>query len=165
MSLRRNGATLVTMEVVILIGIQAVGKSTFYYQRFGDTHIRINLDMLKTRHREQILVDACIAAKQPFVVDNTNTTAADRARYIAPAKAARFRVVGYYFPSTLQDAFQRNRQRATPKVIPEIGMAATHRRLEPPSLAEGFDLLYSVTIGENGDFAVQEWTDADPRPE
>ncbi len=146
------------MEAVILIGIQAVGKSTFYYQRFRDTHIRINLDMLKTRHREQILVDACLAAKQPFVVDNTNATVAERARYIAPAKAARFRVVGYYFQSKLQDAVQRNRQRATSKVIPEIGMAATYKRLEPPSLAEGFDQLFSVTIGESGEFAVQEWT-------
>ncbi len=147
------------MEAAILIGIQAVGKSTFYYQRFGDTHIRINLDMLKTRHREQILVDACLAAKQPFVVDNTNATIADRAWYIAPAKAARFRVVGYYFQSTLQDAVQRNRQRPTPKIIPEIGMAATHRRLQPPSLAEGFDQLFSVTIGESGEFAVEEWAD------
>ncbi len=144
------------MEAVILVGIQAVGKSTFYYQRFRDTHIRINLDMLKTRHREQILVEACIAAKQPFVVDNTNATVAERARYIALAKAARFRVVGYYFQSKLQDAVQRNRQRATPKVIPEIGMAATYKRLQPPSLAEGFDQLYSVTIGESGEFAVQE---------
>ncbi len=150
------------MEAVILIGIQAVGKSTFYYQRFRDTHIRINLDMLKTRRREQILVDACLAAKQPFVVDNTNATIADRARYIAPAKAAHFRVVGYYFQSKLQDAVQRNRQRATAKVIPEIGMAATYKRLQPPSLAEGFDQLYSVTIGESGEFAVQEWTDGLP---
>ncbi len=144
------------MEAVILIGIQAVGKSTFYYQRFRDTHIRINLDMLKTRHREQILVDACLAAKQPFVVDNTNATVAERARYIAPAKAARFRVVGYYFQSKLQDAVQRNRQRATSKVIPEIGMAATYKRLEPPSLAEGFDHVYAVTISESGEFTVRE---------
>ncbi len=162
MSHKRKGATLVTMEAVILIGIQAVGKSTFYYQRFRDTHIRINLDMLKTRHREEILVDACLAAKQPFVVDNTNATIAERARYIAPAKAARFRVVGYYFPSDLQDAIGRNRQRATPKVIPEIGMAATHKRLQLPSLAEGFDRLYHVTIGEGGEFAVQERPDGLP---
>ncbi len=150
------------MEVVILIGIQAVGKSTFYYQRFRDTHVRINLDMLRTRHREQILIDACIAAKQPFVVDNTNATIADRARYIAPAKAAHFRVVGYYFQSTLQDAFRRNRQRVTPKVIPEQGIAGTYKRLELPSLAEGFDELYSVTIGERQAFAVQEWTGGIP---
>ena len=41
------------MEAVILIGIQGAGKSTFYKDRFFNTHVRINLDMLKTRHREK----------------------------------------------------------------------------------------------------------------
>jgi predicted kinase len=74
------------MEAVIFIGIQAAGKSTFYFQRFADTHVRINLDMLRTRRREQILVQACLVAKQSFVVDNTNVTRADRARYVPPAR-------------------------------------------------------------------------------
>ena len=43
------------MEAVILIGIQGSGKSTFYRERFFDTHVRINLDMLKTRQREKLL--------------------------------------------------------------------------------------------------------------
>ncbi|MEQ8541828.1 MAG: hypothetical protein RIB93_30755 [Coleofasciculus sp. D1-CHI-01] len=67
------------MEAVILIGIQASGKSSFCRDRFYNTHIRINLDMLKTRHREAILVQACLDAQQRFVVDNTNPTRADRA--------------------------------------------------------------------------------------
>ena len=37
------------MQVVILIGIQGSGKSTFCRKRFFDTHVRINLDMLRTR--------------------------------------------------------------------------------------------------------------------
>ena len=40
------------MEAIIFIGIQATGKSAFYQQRFADTHIRLNLDMLKTRRRK-----------------------------------------------------------------------------------------------------------------
>jgi predicted kinase len=46
------------MEAVIFVGIQGTGKSTFYKERFFDTHVRINLDMLKTRHREKLLVQA-----------------------------------------------------------------------------------------------------------
>jgi predicted kinase len=34
------------METVILIGIQGSGKSTFYRERFFDTLVRINLDLL-----------------------------------------------------------------------------------------------------------------------
>ena len=40
------------MEMVLFVGIQATGKSSFYLERFFRTHVRINLDMLKTHHRE-----------------------------------------------------------------------------------------------------------------
>ena len=67
------------MEAILFIGIPAVGKSTFYQERFFTTHVRINLDMLKTRAREFLLIHACLAGKQPFVVDNTNTLIRERA--------------------------------------------------------------------------------------
>ncbi len=78
------------MEAVIFIGIQGSGKSSFYLARFYRTHIRINLDMLRTRHREQLLLSACVEGKSRFVVDNTNPTITERARYITPARAAGF---------------------------------------------------------------------------
>ena len=53
------------MELVLFMGIQATGKSTFFRERFFDTHLRMNLDMLKTRHRESLLFAACLEAKQP----------------------------------------------------------------------------------------------------
>ncbi len=147
------------MEAVIFIGIQASGKSTFYRQRFADTHIRLNLDMLRTRHREETLLKACIEAKQSFVVDNTNVTVADRARYITLAKPAGFTIVGYYFQSKLYDALERNRRRELPKPIPDRAVGGTYGRLQLPSREEGFDALYYVTLGTSGDFLVQEWTD------
>ena len=51
------------MEMVLMMGVQAAGKSTFVKQRLYDTHLRINLDMLKTRYREEILVRACFFAR------------------------------------------------------------------------------------------------------
>jgi predicted kinase len=148
------------MEAILFIGIQAVGKSTFYKERFFATHVRINLDMLKTRHREQLLLQACIAAKQPFVVDNTNIFKRDRARYIEAARPAGFRIVGYYFQSRLQDALQRNRQRTGTAQIPEKGVVAKYQRLEIPHYSEGFDKLYYVVIDPpTSQFLVREWED------
>ena len=99
------------MEAIIFIGLQASGKSSFYQEKFIDTHIRINLDMLKTRHREKILFNACLEAKQPFVIDNTNPTREERSYYITSAKAKKFKIIGYYFESNLENCKLRNQQR------------------------------------------------------
>ncbi len=144
------------MELILLIGLQASGKSTFYAKKFADSHLRLNLDMLKTRHREQVMFDACIAGKTPCVIDNTNPAPEDRARYIAPAKAAGFRVAGYYFHSKVSDCLTRNAARAQP--VPEPGLLGTHRRMALPRRDEGFDELWHVRI-ESGDFVTSEWQD------
>lgn len=145
------------MEAVIFIGVQASGKSTFYRQRFVDTHLRLNLDMLRTRHREAILLRACLAAKQSFVVDNTNPTRAERAKYITAAHEAGFRVIGYYFSAKLKDALARNAQRTGKQCVPEQGVRATYQRLELPRYDEGFDMLHYVQIADDGTFICQEW--------
>ena len=147
------------MEAVIFVGIQASGKSTFYRERFFDTHVRINLDMLRTRFRERALVQACVTAKQPFVVDNTNVRIAERAKYIAMARAGGFRVVGYYFLPRVQEALRRNSQRAGARAIPVRGVLGTYKRLEPPSHLEGFDVLHTVDINAANEFVVTEMAD------
>jgi predicted kinase len=147
------------MEAVIFIGVQATGKSTFFKERFADTHVRINLDMLRTRHREQLILAACFEARQSFVVDNTNPTVEDRKRYILPAKAANFEIIGYYFQSKLSELLQRNQQRSGKERIPIPGVRAAFRELEIPKLAEGFDKLYCVRIDTPGSFVVEEWLD------
>lgn len=37
------------MEAVLLIAIQGPGKSTFYCRRFFHTHVRLSLDLPRTR--------------------------------------------------------------------------------------------------------------------
>lgn len=150
------------MEVVIFVGIQASGKSTFYREHFFDTHLRINLDMLKTRNREQILLRACIEAKQPFVIDNTNPSVEERARYIGLARSAGFRVLGYYFDVQIKEALARNKERTGKDQIPEKGIFGTNKRLRVPDLEEGFDLLCRVRIDEEGRFVVEEWPEGQP---
>jgi predicted kinase len=145
------------MDAILLIGIQATGKSTFYKQNFADTHLRINLDMLRTRHREAIILQACLDAKQSFVVDNTNPTQANREKYISLAKPLGFKIIGYYFQSKVREAIMRNRLREGKACIPEKGILATRGRLEIPNYSEGFDQLYAVTMLENHGFMVKPW--------
>jgi predicted kinase len=146
------------MEAVIFVGIQATGKTTFYKQRFFETHVRISMDMLKTRTRETLLLKACLAAKQPFVVDNTNIKKDDRQRYIELAKPLGFRVICYYFPAVVKEVLARNKQRTGKAAIPVPGIFGTLKRLQVPTLAEGFDKLYHVSINASNEFVI---TDAD----
>lgn len=147
------------MELVVFVGIQATGKSSFYRERFYRTHVRINLDMLRTRHRERILCEACLRAQQAFVVDNTNVTKAERANYILPAKAAGFRVVGFFFRSRVAEALLRNASRPEVDRVPDKAIHGMSGRMELPNLEEGFDALHFVQLTEGEQFVVEPWTE------
>lgn len=146
------------MEAVIFIGIQGSGKTTFYRERFFDTHVRLSLDMLKTCHRVSLLLDACIEAQQRFVMDNTNVLRSERADYILRARAARFLVHGYFFEPQVERALAWNQQRSGKAVVPVKGLLGTLKRLERPSMQEGFDHLFRVLVDQSGKFIVQAWT-------
>ena len=143
------------MQLVVLCGPPGSGKSSFYRYRFFETHVRVSLDMLRTRARERALVEACIAARLPFVVDNTNPTAADRARYLQPAAAAGFEAVAYAFRSTPQHALAANELRPERQRLPVRSVLATFARLEEPTRDEGFAALYTVTMDGVGGFEVE----------
>jgi predicted kinase len=142
------------VQAVVFCGAQGAGKSSFYRYRFFETHVRVSLDMLRTRAREGILVQACIAARQPFVVDNTNPTAAERRRYVEPAREAGFEVVAYVFASTPRDALAVNARRPPHQQLASRKVLETLARIEPPTRDEGFDAIVAVSIDGAGGFDV-----------
>lgn len=148
------------MEAILLIGIQGAGKSTFYKERFFATHVRINMDMLKTRYREKVLLSACLLAEQPFVVDNTNVVTAERARFIEPAKENAFRVIAYYFEPNVRASIARNAKRSGKAVIPVKGLLGTYKRLQLPTHEEGFDRIFRVRVTAEGGWEVEEVEEA-----
>jgi predicted kinase len=155
---------MASMELVLFIGPPAVGKSTFYATRFAQTHLRLSLDMLRTRHRESRLVETCLATRQPVVIDNTNPTRAERAVYIAPARACGFRVIGYRFDVPYDQLLARNAARSGRAKVPEVAIRATLAKLEVPALDEGFDQLWRVGPDAAGTgFEVLAWLPAEER--
>ncbi|MEL6110753.1 MAG: AAA family ATPase [Planctomycetota bacterium] len=144
------------MEAVLFTGAPAAGKSTFYRERFFATHVRVSLDLLKTRNRERRLLDFCFETSQRFVVDNTNPTHESRAAYLSSAAEVGFRVIGYYFESKVGDCLKRNADRIGR--VPDVAILSTAKRLEIPDKSEGFDELWYVRMVEPG-FQVEEWRD------
>ena len=147
------------MEAIILMGVQASGKSTFYHRNYANTHIRVNLDMLRTRRREEQLIRFCLDTGMPFVVDNTNVTREERTRYFDRLNGTGYSVAGYYFQSEVQACKARNAARNKDQRVPITGLLGTHGRLELPSMAEGFDALYYVRLVEQGGFSIEAWQD------
>lgn len=146
------------MEAIILTGVQASGKSSFYKERFFNSHIRVSMDLLKTRNREKKLLKFCIETEAKLVVDNTNPLKSDREKYISLFKESGYKIYGYYFSSSINECLERNSKRIKSEAVPEKGVLATYSKLEIPSMDEGFDELYFVKLGKAG-FEVMEWED------
>ena len=144
-------------ELALFIGLQATGKSTFFYQSLARTHLRLSLDVLRTRHRERVLFEACLASGTNVALDNTNPSREERTRYIGPARAAGFAVTGYFFRSRIAEALARNAARPEAERVPEVGVWAASARMELPHADEGFDRLYFVAMDEAGGFTVDPW--------
>ncbi|MBE7463497.1 MAG: AAA family ATPase [Planctomycetes bacterium] len=150
-----------SLGLILLMGIQAAGKTTFRQNAFSFPHTLISLDEIGTgkeaRAKEAQLLGEAIAASRTIVVDNTNPTRVDRARYIEPAKASGYRIVGYYFASDLKDCIARNAERPAAQRVPEVAIRATIKKLERPAWEEGYDELYYVRIDRKGGFAIQPY--------
>ncbi len=141
---------LAYMELAILVGIQGSGKSTFCSRTLQHTHLRLCRDVLITDNRLMVLFHAALAVSASVVIDNTNPSVRTRARFIRAAKAAGYSVVGYYFPTQVEVAIARNAARDCERRVPEKAILGTAAKLRPPTLDEGFDVLWRVEPMDDG---------------
>ena len=105
------------MDVIIFIGLQSAGKSTFYQKYFATTHVYISKDQLtrsKTMNKDakqsQLLAKA-LQAERSVAIDNTNPTVQDRAQLIRIAHSYSATVIGYYFDASVRECLVRNKER------------------------------------------------------
>ena len=137
---------------MILIGLPASGKSTFFRERFAATHDHVSKDLLRNnrqpQRRQDQLIAESLASGRSVVVDNTNPSAAVRAPVIALARKHGAEVVGYFFTTEAADALRRNRAREGRERVPDVAIFTARKRLEPPTMTEGFDRLFSVRMNE-----------------
>jgi len=148
------------LECVILIGLPAAGKSTFFRRYFAATHVHISKDLWPKASgrdaRQQRLIDEALAAGQSVVVDNTHPTAAERARIVAAARAHGACVVGYFLEVTTRAAIARNEGRTGREKVPKVAIFTVAKRFERPTLAEGFDQLFVAQPDKEGSLHITE---------
>jgi predicted kinase len=145
-------------ECVILVGLPASGKTTFYQQRFAATHRHISKDhwpnTARKDQRQAQLIRSAFRAGAPVVIDNTNPSLSDRAAIVELAREFSARIIGYYFTATSREAVGRNRGREGKQRVPDVAIFATAKRMVVPTRTEGFDELYRAAIRADGGFDV-----------
>ena len=151
------------LELVILVGLQTSGKSTFFRERFAATHEHVSKDLFRNNRnrnrRQEQLIEAALKEGSPVVVDNTNPTIEDRRAIIELGSELGAKIIGYYFESPVCQCTVRNRLRAGKERVPDVAIYATASKLVPPSYPEGLDQLFRVRLTDDFTFEVR----AEPR--
>jgi len=136
------------MEMIILIGLQASGKSTFFRDFFAATHEHISKDQMRNiKHRgnrQAQLIEEALQKGRAVVIDNTNPTIEDREPLIRLGRMYDAEISGYYFESQARQCLERNRLREGKARVPDVAIYVTASKLVRPSYKEGFDRLFSV---------------------
>jgi predicted kinase len=135
-------------ELIVFVGLQASGKSTFFHERFAATHELVSKDLFRNnrnRNRRQgELVKAALRSRMSVVADNTNPGVEDRHPLVELGRRSGAKIVGYHFESGVCECLARNARREGKARVPDVAIFATAKRLVPPSREEGFDELYRV---------------------
>ena len=150
-------------ELIVFIGLQASGKSSYFHSHFSATHTYISKDLLRNNsrpvRRQQQLIEEALQGGFSVVVDNTNVTLEDRAELIRAGHVFNATVSGYYFESQVSQCLERNRQRSGKARVPDVAIFATLKKLVRPSFKEGFDRLFYVRMANDGAFEVSDWVE------
>lgn len=137
------------MEIVIFVGLPGCGKSTYYRRHFSPSHVQISKDLLSPNaakeKQQRRLVEEAIGRGASIVVDNTNPSRQSRAWLIERARLAGYRVRAYYFACPAAVAIERNNTREGKERVPTVAIFTTRKKLEPPTLEEGFDEVVTIT--------------------
>jgi predicted kinase len=148
------------LECVILTGLPGAGKSSLYREKFAGTHVHVSKDLwpnaTKREDRQRELIEEALASGKSIVIDNTNPTIAERATLIAIARTHGARVIGYYFDVNTRTAVARNAERTGRGKVPNVAIFTAAKRLQRPSLAEGFDQLFHVQIDKARSLRITE---------
>jgi predicted kinase len=132
-----------SLELIIFVGLQAAGKSTYYAANLAATHVHVSKDLMKNVRnrdaRQQQMIEEALAAGRSVVVDNTNPTPLARAPLIELGRRHGARVVAYFFETSVKSAVARNRLREGKARVPDVAIYVAAKRLVPPTFAEGFD--------------------------
>ena len=136
------------MELIIFVGIQGAGKTTYYHANFAATHVHVSKDLMagarSRTDKQTVMLHEALAAGRSVVVDNTNPTPAVRAPLIAIGRHYGARVIAIWFPVPVKTALARNSGREGKARVPNVAIFSTSKKIVQPTLDEGFDEIRQI---------------------
>ncbi len=138
------------LELVVFVGLQGAGKSTWYRQHYAATHAHVSKDLMRSNRnkerRQRELIEGALREGISVVVDNTNPSPEVRAPLVELGRAHGARLVAIHFDVPLAVCEERNRRREGRARVPDVAFHATLAKLAPPTREEGFDEVAVVRI-------------------
>lgn len=148
------------LELVVLMGLQGAGKSSFFRHCFSDSHQIVSKDLMKNRKSksafQEKLIRQFLEANTSVVVDNTNMTLRDREVLISIASQYQAKTILYYFPLSVADSLIRNKGENR-KEVPPVAIFSAAKSHIAPDQSENFDEIYLVYMESVEKFRVQRF--------
>ncbi|UGY93939.1 ATP-binding protein [Streptomyces gobiensis] len=149
------------LDVAVLVGLQASGKTTFYEQCLSGHYTLVSKDLFprsarNKQQRQMRLVEEALTAGRSVAVDNTNPSPEEWDPLVALIHAHDATVTAYWFPPDVTGSLQRNAPREGRDQVPDVAIFATLNRLREPSFSDGFDTVLEVRFDGQGGFEVRQ---------
>ncbi len=137
-----------TLEIVIMVGLPASGKSTIARINYP-SHELISLDEIQNHDRkiEEQLIEENLARGKSLVICDTNLTREIRTKHIQIARKYNAHITAVYLHIPIEESLKRNYSR--PKPVPVATIYKMKNVLELPSRDEGFDKIRIISSYED----------------
>lgn len=149
--------------LIIMIGSQASGKSTFIRKHIlpkFPNFVYTSLDQIKTQSKLIKIVSEELKNNKTVIIDNTNYDKKNRLIWLNLAKLMNKSIVGIYMNIDKEVSLHMNTYRSCKKIIsgddkivPDIAIHKYYKNFEEPSKDEGFNklLIYNLNLEFDND--------------
>lgn len=151
------------LEMVVMIGPPASGKSTFTKKYFlPNGYVHINRDTLKTQEKCLKEAETALKSGKSVVIDNTNPTKKARADFIHLATKHKTKQLRCFQMKTPVDLchhlnyVRQNQSEGKVRRIPDVGYHTYNKHFEAPEPAEGFTDIVTVDFVPSFDSDLNE---------